>query len=47
VALDGKPIDAHAWVESAGMVVTGDNEHLGRYRTLAVFGCDIRVGADP
>lgn len=47
VALDGKPIDAHAWVESAGVVVTGDSEDLGRYRTLAVFGGDIRAGAEP
>lgn len=27
------PLDAHAWVESAGLVVVGDGE-LGRYRSL-------------
>jgi hypothetical protein len=30
-------LDAHAWVESAGMVVTGDDPR-GRYRVLATFG---------
>lgn len=38
VALDGAPLAAHAWVESAGVVVTGDTADLGKYRTLVVFG---------
>jgi hypothetical protein len=38
VAPDGAPLDAHAWVESAGLLVTGDAADLGRYRTLLVFG---------
>ena len=40
VAPNGKPLDAHAWVESAGIVVAGEIEDLGRYRTLAVFGTE-------
>ena len=42
VALDGKPLDAHAWVESAGVLVTGDSENLGAYRTLVVFDTEIQ-----
>jgi hypothetical protein len=42
VAPDGQPLDAHAWVESAGVLVTGDSAGLGTYRTLAVFGTDPR-----
>lgn len=30
-------LDAHAWVESGGVLVTGDDPH-GRYRVLATFG---------
>ncbi|MHB1312595.1 MAG: lasso peptide biosynthesis B2 protein [Gemmatimonadaceae bacterium] len=40
VAPDGQPLDAHAWVESAGILVTGDSADLHRYRTLVVFGSD-------
>jgi len=40
VAPDGEPLDAHAWVESNGIVVTGDSADIGRYRTLAVFSSD-------
>ncbi len=47
VAPDGTPLDAHAWVESAGILVTGDREDLGSYRTLAVFGTDSRLGGVP
>ena len=42
VAPDGAPLDAHAWVESSGILVTGDSADLGRYRTLAVFGPESR-----
>ncbi len=38
VSFEGRPLDAHAWVESAGVLVTGDAENLGKYRTLLVFG---------
>lgn len=38
VAPDGRPLDAHAWVESAGVVVTGDADDLHRYQTLLDFG---------
>lgn len=37
VAPDGGPLAAHAWVESAGVLVTGDADDLGRYRTLLVY----------
>lgn len=47
VALDGKPLAAHAWVESAGVLVTGDSEDLGTYRALAVFGADASPGGAP
>jgi hypothetical protein len=33
----GKPIDAHAWVESEGLLVTGDDPHE-RYQRLATLG---------
>lgn len=32
-------LDAHAWVESGGMLVTGDDPH-GRYQVLATFGSE-------
>jgi hypothetical protein len=32
-------IDAHAWVESGGVLVTGDDPHE-RYRVLATFGTE-------
>lgn len=37
VAPDGVLLAAHAWVESAGVLVTGDADDLGRYRTLLVY----------
>lgn len=37
VAPDGAPLDAHAWAESAGILVTGDAGDLARYRTLLRF----------
>lgn len=43
VAPDGQPLDAHAWVESSGVLVTGDGADLARYQTLAVFGSDAGV----
>jgi len=42
VAPDGHPLDAHAWAESAGIVVTGESDTLRNYRTLVVFGDDCR-----
>ena len=47
VAPDGAPLDAHAWVECAGVLVTGDHEDLGSYRTLTVFGPDAPSGGKP
>lgn len=47
VAADGRPLDAHAWVESAGVLVTGDLEDLGKYRTLTVLGTGSRAGDAP
>jgi len=44
VAPDGKPLDAHAWVESAGILVTGDRADLQKYRTLVVFSTDDTAG---
>lgn len=38
VAPDGGPLAAHAWVESAGVLVTGDAQDLSRYRPLLVYG---------
>ncbi len=32
-----KSLDAHAWVESAGVLVTGDDPH-DQYQLLATFG---------
>lgn len=32
-------LDAHAWVESGGVLVTGDDPH-NRYRVLATFGSE-------
>lgn len=32
-------LDAHAWVESGGVLVTGDDPH-GRYHILATFGAE-------
>lgn len=44
VAPDGQPLDAHAWTESAGIVVTGESETLHNYRTLVVFGENVLPG---
>ena len=30
-------LDAHAWIESDGLVVAGDNAELGRYSVLVTF----------
>ncbi len=38
VARDGRLLAAHAWVESAGVLVTGDAADLGEYKRLLVFG---------
>ena len=38
IAPNGAPLDAHAWTESAGELVTGESEDLHTYKTLAVFG---------
>jgi hypothetical protein len=38
VSAGGSPLDAHAWVESAGVIVAGDATDLARYTTLLVFG---------
>jgi hypothetical protein len=35
----GVALDAHAWVESDGLLVTGDDPH-DRYRVLATFGSE-------
>jgi len=47
VASDGQLLSAHAWVESAGFLVTGDSADLHQFRTLAVYGSDPRVTAVP
>ena len=47
VAPDGQPLDAHAWVESAGVLVTGDSGDLDKYRTIAVFGTGAQEGPRP
>jgi hypothetical protein len=47
VAPNGTPLDAHAWVESAGVLVTGEREDLATYQTLAVFGTESRTGGVP
>jgi len=31
------PLDAHAWIESEGLVVAGDNEDIERYTVLLTF----------
>lgn len=46
VAPDGGPLAAHAWVESAGVLVTGDADDLGRYRTLLVYESAERPTSD-
>ena len=38
VARDGRPLEAHAWVESAGVIVSGAAADPDRYQQLAVFG---------
>jgi hypothetical protein len=43
VASDGQLLSAHAWVESAGLLVTGDSADLDQFRTLVVYGSDTRA----
>lgn len=43
VAPDGSPLDAHAWVSSGSILITGDYEELDKYRPLKVFGTDTAV----
>ncbi len=43
VASDGRLLSAHAWVESAGVLVTGDSADLHQFHTLAVFGSAARA----
>ena len=38
-ATAGVGLDAHAWVESGGLLVTGDDPHE-RYQLLATFGSE-------
>lgn len=38
VSAGGSPLSAHAWAESAGVLVAGDAADLDRYTTLLVFG---------
>lgn len=47
VAPDGMPLNAHAWVESDGFLVTGDHADLTSYRTLVVFGPAPTSGSAP
>jgi hypothetical protein len=47
VAPGGQPLDAHAWVESAGIVVAGENERLDAYRTIVVFDNGATPGRAP
>jgi hypothetical protein len=44
VAPDGQPLDAHAWTESAGIIVTGESDTLRDFRTLVEFGDDSLSG---
>ena len=43
VASDGQLLSAHAWVESAGFLVTGDSTDIDKYRTLVVYGSEMRA----
>ncbi|MHB8838433.1 MAG: lasso peptide biosynthesis B2 protein [Gemmatimonadaceae bacterium] len=43
IAPDGALLDAHAWTECVGELVTGDSTDIGRYTTLAVFGTDVLI----
>lgn len=47
VASNGKLLSAHAWVESAGLLVTGDSTDIGQYRTLVVYGDETRATGEP
>jgi len=38
VASDGRLLSAHAWTESAGLMVTGERNDPHDFRTLTVFG---------
>lgn len=43
VASDGQLLSAHAWVESAGVLVTGDGTDINQFRTLVVYGAETRA----
>jgi transglutaminase-like putative cysteine protease len=47
VASDGQLLSAHAWVESAGFLVTGDSTDLDQFRTLVVYGSESRATEAP
>jgi len=44
VSAAGAPRSAHAWVESAGVLVTGDAADLQAYSPLLVFGANSNAG---
>lgn len=43
VASDGQLLSAHAWVESAGVLVTGDGADISRFQTLVVYDADAQA----
>ncbi|MHB1097531.1 MAG: lasso peptide biosynthesis B2 protein [Gemmatimonadaceae bacterium] len=43
VSSDGQLLSAHAWVESAGFLVTGDSTDIDQYRTLVVYGSETKA----
>lgn len=47
VASDGQLLSAHAWVESAGFLVTGDSTDIDNYQTLVVYGSGTRGAEEP
>lgn len=44
VSSDGQLLSAHAWVESAGVLVTGDSADINQYQTLVVYGSETMAG---
>ena len=44
VSSDGQLLSAHAWVESAGVLVTGDSADINQYKTLVVYGSETMAG---
>ncbi|MBW7933130.1 MAG: lasso peptide biosynthesis B2 protein [Gemmatimonadaceae bacterium] len=42
VSSQGEPLPAHAWVESSGIIVTGDVHDLQTYARLVSFGAPSR-----